>query len=275
MRHRLLLCFAFLICAAGCNSSSEHPSETITLATTTSTRDSGLLDELVPMFEKQSDIQVKVIAVGTGQALAMGRRGDADVLLTHAPAAEQQFMDDGHGSDRWPVMHNDFVLVGPKSNPAGIVVKTNIAEALRAIRTSQSAFVSRGDDSGTHMKERAIWKAASAKPSGDWYIEAGGGMAHTLRLASEKQAYTLADRGTFLALKDGLELVVACEHDPLLRNPYAVILVNQQNHPHIKHHAARKLAEFLISASAQEQIRTFGVTKYGQPLFFPLERPED
>ena len=262
-----------LACAVGCSSAGKLD-HTITLATTTSTRDSGLLDELLPMFEKQSGVKVKVVAVGTGQALEMGRRGDADVLLTHAPAVEQQFMDEGFGARRWPVMHNDFVVVGPKKDPAGIKDQPEVVKAFDAIRSSKSTFVSRGDDSGTHMKERAIWKATGAIPAGEWYTEAGGGMAHTLRITNEKRAYTFVDRGTFLALKNGLDLVVLCEHDSILRNPYAVIPVNQAKHAHVNYQAAAKFADFLISAPAQEVIRTFGVKKYGQPLFFPIQSPE-
>lgn len=242
--------------------------EAITLATTTSTRDSGLLDELIPEFEQQSGITVKVIAVGSGQALEMGRRGDADVLLTHAPAAEEQFMADGHGSQRRPVMHNDFVLVGPESDPAKIRGETSVSKAFSEIARKKVPFVSRGDKSGTYMKEKGIWSKTELEPTGEWYLEAGAGMAQTLRLANEKQAYTLCDRGTYLAQKSGLELKVLSEGDSLLLNHYSVMLVNPEKHPSVHFEAAEKFADYLISAETQQAISEFGIQKFGSPLFY-------
>ena len=241
----------------------------LTLATTTSTRDSGLLDELVPRFEKEAGIRVKVVAVGSGQALELGRRGDADVLLTHAPKAEEQFVVEGHGDERLPVMHNDFVLVGPPADPASIEGQSSIVEAFRRIALSGSPFVSRGDESGTHTKEQEVWKEAGITPEGDWYIEAGAGMAAALRMASEKRACTLADRGTFLAQRDRLDLTILSEGDPLLRNPYAIIVVSADKHAGVNHEAATRFAQFLRSAEVQRAIGEFGVERFGQPLFFP------
>ena len=266
----------FALLLAGCSRSpapapqaqTPTPPQTITLATTTSTRDSGLLDALLPRFQEQTGIEVKVVAVGSGQSLALGRRGDADVLLTHAPDAEQQFMDEGYGELRLRVMYNDFVLVGPPADPAEVAAETAIVESLGKIANSESPFISRGDESGTHMKEKSIWQNAEIEPSGDWYIEAGAGMAAALRMAGEKQAYTLSDRGTFLALKDSLDLQILGEGDTLLFNPYTVMVVSSQKHPHVGQQAARQFADFLTSPDAQDAISRFGVDKYGQPLFF-------
>ena len=268
----LLTC---LITDSGCRQLAQSPkTTTITLATTTSTRDSGLLEALLPTFRERTGIEVKVIAVGTGQALALGRRGDADVLLTHAPAAEQEFMDGGFGSARFPLMHNDFVLVGPASDPAQTKGQTLATDVFRRIAKNQSPMVSRGDDSGTHKKEMSIWGQCQVEPRGTWYIQAGTGMAQTLRLASEKRAYTLTDRGTFLAQPGGLDLEILLEGDPLLRNQYAVIVVNPEKHPHVAFQAAQDFAQFLLAPETQAAIAKFGVEKYGTPLFFPqLGRP--
>ncbi|MEQ8789608.1 MAG: substrate-binding domain-containing protein [Pirellulaceae bacterium] len=264
---RWLGCTLALALVVGC-APAAGDSNTLTLATTTSTRDSGLLDLLVPLFEEQTGIEVKVVAVGSGQALELGRRGDADVLLTHAPEAEAKFMDDGHGGQRRAVMHNDFVLVGPASDPADVAGASTIADALRRIADSSSPFVSRGDESGTHMKELAIWKAAELAPEGDGYISAGAGMAAALRMAGEKQAYTLSDRGTFLAQGKSLDLKILHEGDSLLHNPYTVITINAEKHSAVNHRAAERFAEFLVSPAVQELIGQYGVEQYGQPLFF-------
>ena len=256
--------------AIGCGPAA-RPANSLTLATTTSTRDSGLLDLLVPLFRKQTGIEVRVVAVGSGQALELARRGDADVLLTHAPAAEQKFMDEGWGEDRRPVMHNDFILVGPGADPAQVKGQTSIVETFNRIARGQAPFVSRGDESGTHQKENEIWKQAGQEPQGDWHIDAGAGMAEALRMAHEKQAYTLADRGTFLALRNDLQLKILCEGDPLLRNDYAVIVVSAKKHPHLKAAAARQLADFLTAPATKKAIDTFGVEKFGEPLFFPTK----
>ncbi|GAB4161458.1 MAG: substrate-binding domain-containing protein [Planctomycetaceae bacterium] len=264
--------FTWVACLvmAGCTkpSISKPP---LTLATTTSTRDSGLLDELIPVFEKETGISVKVVAVGSGQALALGRRGDADVLLTHSPQAEQEFMEAGYGELREPVMHNDFVLVGPKSDPANIGKEKSIVNVFRQIAKNEVVFVSRGDDSGTHAKEKSIWREAGIEPQGKRYLSTGTGMAATLRMASEKGAYTISDRGTFLAQREKLDLVILAEGDETLHNPYTVIVVSSQKHPDINNTGAKQFAEFLRSPQAQKIIGEFGKTKYGQPLFFPLK----
>jgi tungstate transport system substrate-binding protein len=251
--------------SAGCGKQAE----TIILATTTSTQDTGLLDLLVPMFREQTGIETKVIAVGTGQALQIGRRGDADLLLVHDPVAEERFMAEGHGSLRQSVMHNDFVLVGPRADPAGIHGQPGILAAFGQIARSQSPFVSRGDESGTHQKERRLWQELAVEPRGDWYVPAGTGMGQVLRMANEMHAYTLSDRGTYLAQRGGLDLEILCEGDPLLFNPYSVILVNADKHPNIRAGAAHKFVEFLLSRTTQETIANFGKDKFGQALFFP------
>jgi len=260
---------AAVLLAAGCTSRPAVP--TITLATTTSTQDSGLLDMLVPLFREQTGIEVKVVAVGTGQALQLGRRGDADVVLVHDPAAEEKFVADGFGSDRRPVMYNDFVLVGPPGDPAGVKGQRSIAEAFRQVSRHEAPIVSRGDESGTHVKEKVVWRVVGIEPRGDWYIQAGAGMAAVLRMASEKRAYTLTDRGTFLAQRQGLELGILSEGDPLLVNPYHVILVNPEKHPHVRSEEARKFADFLLNPQTQARIAAFGADRYGQPLFFAGE----
>lgn len=253
---------------SGCASSESDP-PTITLATTTSTRDSGLLDELVPMFEQQTGIHVKVVAVGSGQALEMGRRGDVDVLLTHAPAAETEFVEQGFGVHRRGVMHNDFVVVGPIDDPAAIASEASVRDAFRRINESESLFISRGDNSGTHMKEWVIWEEADVDPAGQWYLEAGSGMAATLRVASEKQAYALCDRGTFLSQQAALELKILSQGDALLRNDYSVTAISSDKHPHVNATSAGAFAEFLLAPGTQQSIAEFGKDKYGQPLFFP------
>ena len=253
---------------AGCEQTQDE-AKTLTLATTTSTRDSGLLDVLVPMFEKETGIEVKVIAVGSGQALELGRRGDADVLLTHAPETEDEFIAEGHGVQRRGLMHNNFVLVGPQTDRTEIKGQTSIAEAFRQIARSDSPFISRGDESGTHMTEKKIWNTAGIEPQGEWYVQAGSGMAEALRMASEKRAYTLSDRGTFLAQRERLDLTIFSEGDPFLRNPYSVIIVNSEKHPSVNRQAASRFSEFLLSPEVQRVIGEFGVERFGQPLFFP------
>lgn len=261
-------CVIFLLCCtafAGCRPSTTSPA--ITLATTTSPRDSGLLDALLPNFTAQTGVQVKVVAVGSGQALELARRGDADVLLTHSPAAEEQFMARGHGTARHPVMHNDFVIVGPAGDPAGIASAATAAEAFQWLALAKTPFVSRADESGTHKKEQQIWQAAATEPSGDWYIKSGSGMAAALRMANEKHAYTLTDRGTYLAHQKHLELKILNAGDPLLINAYSVIVVATHRQPHTQH--AQAFAEFLISPATQAKIAAFGVAEHGQSLFLP------
>jgi tungstate transport system substrate-binding protein len=254
-----------LIFAASC---SRPTAESLTLATTTSTQDSGLLDVLVPAFRAKTGIEVKVVAVGTGQALELGRRGDADVLLVHDLDSEAKFMADGFGASRRPVMHNDFVLVGPATDSAGIKGEKSIAEAFKRIARTESVFVSRGDESGTHQKERAIWRQTGIEPKGDWYVRAGAGMGQVLHLTDQKRGYTLSDRGTFLAQRQGLELLILSEGDPMLANRYSVIVVSPDKHPHVRQEAARKFADFLLAPETRKTIADFGKDKYGQPLFF-------
>jgi tungstate transport system substrate-binding protein len=229
------------------------------------------LDVLIPRFHEQTGIEVRVVAVGSGQALELGRRGDADVLLTHAPAAELKFMDEGWGDERRPVMHNDFVLVGPESDPAKVEGQSSITAAFSRIAEREAPFVSRGDESGTHQKEKELWQKAGQDHRGGWYIQAGTGMAHALRMANEKQAYTLADRATFLTRQGELSLVILTERDPLMQNDYAVLVVSGTKHPHINAEAARGFADFLTSPATKQLIREFGLAEYGEPLFFPAK----
>jgi len=239
------------------------------LATTTSTRDSGLLDVLLPKFEAASGLKVKMVAVGSGQALAMGEEGNADVLLVHAPASEKTLMEKGFGKDRFLIMHNDFIIVGPKNDPAGIKDMKVAVDAFKKMAETKSLFVSRGDDSGTNKVELALWKSAAITPKGDWYIQSGQGMGDTLRIASEKAGYTLADRATYLALKDTLQLDVLVQGDKALLNIYHVITVNPDKWPKVNYTGAKAFADFLVAADTQKFISEFGVDKFGQPLFFP------
>ena len=240
------------------------------LATTTSTYDSGLLDAILPDFEEQSGVSVDVVAVGTGQALELGASGDADVLLVHARAREDAFMEAGHGTRREDVMYNDFVILGPAADPAGIRGQTNAAVALQMIAAAEAPFVSRGDDSGTHTKEKAIWSVAGLEPGGDWYLSAGQGMGAVLTMADELQAYTLSDRGTYLARTlEGIELEVLVEGDPLLFNPYGVMAVNPEKGEHIQAALANQFIDWLIAEPTQAMIAEFGVETFGDPLFTP------
>jgi tungstate transport system substrate-binding protein len=242
----------------------------IILATTTSTQDSGLLDVLLPIFEKKTGYFVKTIAVGSGQAMAMGKKGEADVLLVHSPEAEKKFMAEGYGVNRRIVMHNDFIIVGPKTDPAGIKGSRSSIEAFRKIAAANAVFMSRGDNSGTHSKEKAIWKAAGINPEGQrWYQQTGLGMGQTLNVAAEKKTYTLADRGTYLALKKNLGLDISAEGDAALLNIYHVIEVNPAKWPKVNSGGAKAFSDFMVSRQTQDIIRKFGVDKYGSPLFFP------
>jgi tungstate transport system substrate-binding protein len=242
----------------------------IILATTTSTQDSGLLDVLVPAFEKQSGFLVKTIAVGSGQAMTMGEKGEADVLLVHSPDAEKKFMEAGNGTRRLLVMHNDFIIVGPAADPAKLKGIPSAAEALKKIGAGGGTFISRGDKSGTHSKELALWKAAAVTPEGQaWYQQTGLGMGPTLNVASEKGFYTLADRGTYLALKKNLALEILVEGEKSLLNVYHVIEVSQAKWPKVNAAGAKAFADFMVAAETQKTISTFGVEKYGSPLFFP------
>ena len=241
----------------------------IILATTTSTYDSGLLDEVVPVFEDAAGLQVRVVAVGTGKALRMGQEGNADVLLVHDPGSEERFMQAGFGSERWPVMYNDFVLVGPPANPAAVPVGADALAALGAVADGGGVFVSRGDDSGTHSLERRLWQELRRGVPPDSYLESGQGMAATLRIASERRGYTLADRSTFVALRASLDLEILVEGDPLLLNRYHVVTVNARRHERVNADGARRFATFLTAPLGQRLIASFGIERYGEPLFFP------
>ena len=239
------------------------------LATTTSTQDTGLLDDLLPRFEVATSLSVKTIAVGSGEALAMGRRGDADVLLVHSKAAEDEFMAQGFGSLRLDVMHNDFVLVGPPSDPAEVKGLPAV-DALKRIAERGSLFASRDDRSGTHARELELWKKAAINPAGKaWYVATGQGMGETARVASEKRAYTLADRGTFLALRRSLDLAILVEGGQELWNSYRVLVVSPEKHPKTREKEAKRFAEWLVTPAVQKAIGEFGREKYGQPLFVP------
>lgn len=240
------------------------------MATTTSTQDSGLLDVLLPIFEKKTGYFVKTIAVGSGQAMAMGQKGEADVLLVHSPEAEKKFMTEGFGVNRKLVMHNDFIIVGPRSDPARIKGAKSSVDAFKRISAANAIFMSRGDNSGTHAKEKSIWKAAGINPERQkWYQQTGLGMGQTLSVAAEKKTYTLADRGTYLALKKTLGLDILYEGDAILLNIYHVIEVNPVRWPKVNAPGAKAFADFMVSSEAQEIIKRFGVEKYGSPLFFP------
>jgi tungstate transport system substrate-binding protein len=239
------------------------------LATTTSTVDTGLLDVLNPIFEKKTGFRVKTISVGTGQALAMGEKGEADVLLTHAEEAEKKLVESGAVINYQLVMHNDFVIVGPSSDPAGIKGRPS-SEALKAVAAKKSRFISRGDDSGTHKKELSIWKKAGVTPAGaKWYQESGQGMGATLRMASEKQAYSLTDRGTYLAQKASLKLDILSEGDKSLLNIYHVMQVNHEKFTKVNAEGAKAFVAFMIAPETQKMIGEFGKEKFGAPLFFP------
>ncbi|MBC7334420.1 MAG: substrate-binding domain-containing protein [Actinobacteria bacterium] len=268
----IFLAISFMLFVPSCKKSVDTE---VILATTTSTLDSGLLDELLPAFEKETGYVVKPIGVGTGEAIEMGRRGEADVILVHSRPDEDKFVEEGYGVNRRDVMHNDFIIVGPEDDPAGIK-GLSCEEAFKILAEGKAPFVSRGDNSGTHKKELAIWNKVGVEPQGDWskgdwYIETGQGMGETLRVADEKKAYTLTDRGTYLSTRDSLELVILVEGDEILFNPYGVIAVNPEKHPglDINYDGAMAFIEFITGPKGQEIIKNFGVEEFGQPLFYP------
>jgi len=265
---RLIFVVSLLVMTSIVGAASHDP---VRLATTTSTENSGLLNFLMPVFERDSGYQVHVIAMGTGKALRMGRDGDVDVVLVHAPAAEEEFVRQGHGLMRHAIMYNDFVFVGPASDPAGIA-GSKVSDALQSLARGKSTFVSRGDDSGTHKKELRLWEDAGLLPEGLWYREAGQGMGKVLQMASELQAYTLTDRGTWLALRKKLDLKLLVEGDEHLYNPYGMIAVNPKHHPDTNQRGARVLIDWMISSKAQKLIAAFKVD--GQSLFTPLRLSE-
>ncbi len=250
--------------------SAESASRNIILSTTTSTQDSGLLDVLIPLFEKQTGYSVKTVSVGTGQALALAAKGDADVALVHAPSLEKQYVADGKLLHRRLVMYNDFVIIGPKEDPAKIRTAKTASAALKAIEQAKASFVSRGDNSGTHVLEKALWKSAGVEPKGSWYIEAGQGMGATLGIANERNAYTITDRGTWLALGKRVSLPILIEGDKALLNIYSVMEVNPANGPRINTVGGKAFADFMIAPQTQSVIKSFGVEKFGQSLFVPV-----
>ena len=246
----------------------------ITLASTTSTDNSGLYRYILPKFTKKTGIQVRVVAVGTGQALRIARNGDADVLIVHHKPSEEKFVADGFGVKRFDLMYNDFILVGPKNDPANLKRLNDIDAALREIAKQNALFISRGDDSGTHKREMALWKRVKIDPrrqSGGWYREAGSGMGATLNTAGAMGAYTLSDRGTWLAFKNRSRLVIVVEREPPLHNQYGVIRVNEKKHPHVKVKLAEKFIDWLLSKEGQVTISSFKLN--GQVLFTPNGKP--
>jgi len=250
--------------------SAETKSRSVILSTTTSTQDSGLLDVLVPLFETQTGYSVKTISVGTGQALELAAKGDADVALFHAPNLEKKYIAAGKLKNRRLVMYNDFVIIGPKNDPAKIALLKSAAAAMKAIERAKAPFVSRGDNSGTHNLEKSLWKAAGIEIRGSWYIESGQGMSATLGIAQERNAYTLTDRGTYLALQKRVTLPILVQGDRTLLNIYSVMEVNPVNGPRVNEVAGKTFADFMVSAEAQNLINSFGVEKFGQPLFAPV-----
>jgi tungstate transport system substrate-binding protein len=252
-------------------------STVVILSTTTSTQDSGLLDVLVPLFEKKTGLTVKTISVGTGQALALAARGEADVTLAHAASLEKKYVAEGKMTNRRLVMYNDFVIIGPPDDPAKIKGLPSALDALKRIAESQSRFVSRGDRSGTHVLELALWKQAGVEPRGAWYIESGQGMGQTLGIANDRRAYTLTDRATYLAFAKRVDLPILVEKDRPLLNIYSVMEVNPANGPRVNVAGGKAFAEFVLAPETQDVIRTFGMDKYGQALFVPIagKRDED
>jgi tungstate transport system substrate-binding protein len=269
---RWLLALGLILVLAG---PALAQSTTVILSTTTSTQDSGLLDVLVPLFEKKTGYTVKTLSVGTGQALALAARGEADVVLVHAPALEKKYLAEGKFHDRRLVMYNDFVIIGPADDPAKIKGIAKAVEAMKKISGEHACFVSRGDKSGTNLLELALWKQAGVEPAGAWYIEAGQGMGQTLGIANDRRAYTITDRGTYLAYQKRITLPVMVEGDRPLLNIYSVMEVNPANGPRINVAGGRAFAEFILSPDTQAVIKTFGVDKYGQPLFVPIAGKKD
>ncbi len=244
--------------------------ERLRMSTTTSTENSGLLAVLLPPFEKQCGCKVDVVAVGTGKALKLGEAGDVDVVFVHARTLEDKFVAAGFGIDRRDVMYNDFVVLGPPDDPARIAESSSVRDAFRAIAAKGSPFISRGDESGTHQKEKEIWKEAGIAPKGTWYIEAGQGMGEVINMATQKRGYTLSDRGTYIAYRKKTDLVVVRQGDRTLWNPYGIIAVNPKKHPHVKYGLAKKLIDFVMGPDGQALIAGYKVD--GAPLFFVYEK---
>jgi tungstate transport system substrate-binding protein len=280
MLAKAVLAITLFACAAACIAApASTPTSTLPrsdrdliLATTTSTQDSGLLDVLIPMFQQQTGYQVKTVSVGTGAALALGARGEADVVLVHAPASETQWMQQGHGTERLLVMHNDFLVVGPASDPAHVQGDSSALDALKQIADAKAPFVSRGDNSGTQQLELSLWQKAAITPKEQpWYVESGTGMGQTLIIADQKQAYTITDRATWLAFSGKIQLAILVERDPVLLNVYHVMPVNPDKFPNLKINSAggTAFANFMVAADTQRVIGEFGKDKYGQQLFEP------
>ncbi|MDF2633229.1 MAG: hypothetical protein K0R78_103 [Pelosinus sp.] len=269
----VLMC-ALVLFSAGCGAKTNPPATTanpvvkdIILATTTSTQDSGLLDMLIPIFEQKTGYKIKTIAVGSGQAIAMGEKGEADVLLTHAPDAERKILAGGAVINRTLVMHNDFIIIGPVQDPVTIKGK-KATDALGTIAKAQAVFISRGDKSGTDQLEKKLWKQIELTPKGSWYQESGTGMGQTLTIANEKNGYSITDRATFLSQKKNLSLDILVEGDPKLLNIYHVMLVNPEKFTKVNKAGAKAFSDFLLAAETQKLIANFGKDKYGQALFF-------
>lgn len=270
----LFLIVALILSLSACGTKKEtaqKPLRTMILGTTTSTQDSGLLDYLLPKFQQDTGIKVKVVAKGTGEAIKLGERGDVDCLLVHAKAQEIAFVNSGYGLKRYEVMYNDFVIVGPKDDPAKILEKApkDAVAAFKLIQSSKAVFISRGDNSGTNTKENSLWKEAGIKPSGSWYISAGKGMGAVLQMADEKKAYTLTDRATYLSMKDKLDLKIVTEKSTNLFNQYAVIKLNPAKNSKIKTKEADEFISWMLSSKGQKLIGEYGKQKYGQSLFIP------
>jgi tungstate transport system substrate-binding protein len=275
MRRPIPTLIALVLALATVASAQAPGSRTVILSTTTSTQDSGLLDVLVPLFEKTTGYTVKTISVGTGQALTLAARGEADVTLAHAPALEKQYVADGKMHNRRLVMYNDFLLIGPESDPAKVRGEKSVTAAFRKVAEATARFVSRGDKSGTHTLELALWKAAGVTPGAPWYIESGQGMGATLGIAHDRQAYTLTDRATMLAFAKRVDLKPMVEGDRLLLNIYSVMEVNPANGPKVNAAGGKAFADFMLAPETQAAIKTFGVDKYGQPLFVPIAGKKD
>ena len=284
-----ILCICMLLlCACGKTSGGSSETETdakaaeskgtLILATTTSTKDSGLLDEILPVFESATGYRVDVVSVGSGEAMKMGENGEADVLLVHSPASEKAFVEAGHADEdgRKDVMYNDFILIGPKDDPAGIYAEApnDAVKAFQMLSETESAFISRSDDSGTHKKELSIWEKCGIEPAGDWYVEAGAGMGAVLEMANETLAYTLSDRATWLNLALDEDLMIVCEKDEsgVLYNQYGVICVNPEKNDAINYEGAKAFQNWIVSEDTQTLIGEYGVEKYGAPLFTPNAR---
>lgn len=259
----MIIALAFTM---GCEKKTETP-QPIILATTTSTEQTGLLDAIILAFTEKTGIEVKVVAVGTGQALEMGKNGEADVVLVHAKASEEAFVEEGYGIERFEVMYNDFVLLGIEPLPEAY--QQDIMGAFSYIAENQLPFISRGDDSGTHKKELGIWTKLNIEPSGDFYISAGKGMGEVIQMADEKQAYTLSDRGTYLSMKSNLDLEVVVEKSTDLLNQYGIIVVSPEKNPNVHQKEAQQFVDWMLSSETQEEIGKFGVEAFGQPLFVP------